>query len=98
MTRFMGDAGEGLIDAEARLQERMDELEARIAELAKEEEIASLRPEMDGAAVMEHLSLQPGRQVGAALEFLMEIRLEEGLLGDDEIRRRLDAWWSSQSK
>ena len=98
MTRFMGDAGEGLIDAEARLQERMDELEARIAELAKEEEIASLRPEMDGAAVMDHLGLQPGRQVGAALEFLMEIRLEEGLLGDDEIRRRLDAWWSSQSK
>ncbi len=80
------------------LAKRMDELEARIAELAKEEEIASLRPELDGAAVMDHLGLQPGRQVGAALEFLMEIRLEEGLLGDDEIRRRLDAWWSSQSK
>ena len=47
---------------------------------------------------MEYLGVQPGRQVGAALEFLMEIRLEEGLLGDEEIRRRLDAWWSSQSK
>ena len=80
------------------LAKRMDELEARIAELAKEEELAALRPEMDGAAVMEYLGVQPGRQVGAALEFLMEIRLEEGLLGDEEIRRRLDAWWSSQSK
>jgi poly(A) polymerase len=80
------------------LSKRMDELEARIAELAKEEEIAALRPEMDGAAVMEYLGVKPGRQVGAALEFLMEIRLEDGVLGDVEIRRRLDEWWKSQSK
>jgi poly(A) polymerase len=80
------------------LAKRMDELEARIAELAKEEEIAALRPEMDGAAVMEYLGVKPGRQVGAALEFLMEIRLEDGVLGDEEIRRRLDEWWKSQSK
>jgi poly(A) polymerase len=80
------------------LAKRMDELEARIAELAKEEEIAALRPEMDGAAVMEFLGVKPGRQVGAALDFLMEIRLEEGVLGDDEIRRRLNEWWTSQTK
>jgi poly(A) polymerase len=80
------------------LSKRMDELEARIAELAKEEEIAALRPEMDGAAVMEYLGVKPGREVGAALEFLMEIRLEDGVLGDVEIRRRLDEWWKSQSK
>jgi poly(A) polymerase len=53
---------------------------------------------MDGAAVMEFLAVKPGRQVGAALDFLMEIRLEEGVLGDEEIRRRLLEWWTSQTK
>ena len=80
------------------LAKRMDELEARIDELAKEEEIAAMRPELDGAAVMEHLHLRPGREVGAALEFLMEVRLEEGLLGEDEIKLRLDQWWARQAK
>jgi poly(A) polymerase len=80
------------------LAKRMDELEARIDELAKEEEIAAMRPELDGAAVMEHLQLRPGREVGAALEFLMEVRLEEGLLGEDEIKLRLDQWWARQAK
>ena len=78
------------------LNRRMDELQARIDELAQKEELAALRPEMDGIAVMQHLSLAPGRAVGEAMEFLMEIRLEEGLLGDDEIRRRLDAWWAAR--
>lgn len=53
---------------------------------------------MDGAAVMEFLGVKPGRQVGAALDFLMEIRLEEGVLGDKEIRRRLHEWWTRQTK
>ena len=57
-----------------------------------------MRPELDGAAVMKHLQLQPGREVGAALEFLMEVRLEEGLLGEDEIKLRLDQWWARQAK
>jgi poly(A) polymerase len=80
------------------LSKRMDELEERIAELAKNEELAALRPEMDGAQVMEHLSLSPGRQVGAALNFLMDIRLDEGELGAEEIRNRLDVWWAAQQK
>jgi poly(A) polymerase len=80
------------------LSKRMDELEDRIAELAKNEELAALRPEMDGAEVMEHLSLSPGRQVGAALNFLMDIRLDEGELGAQEIRQRLDVWWAAQQK
>lgn len=80
------------------LSKRMDELEERIAELAKNEELAALRPEMDGAEVMEHLSLSPGRQVGAALNFLMDIRLDEGELGAEEIRNRLDVWWAAQQK
>ncbi len=71
----------------ARLSRRMDELEARIDELEAAEELAALRPELDGTAVMEHLGIGPGREVGDAMKFLMDIRLDEGLLGDDEIRR-----------
>jgi len=77
-----------------RLSRRMDDLEVRIDELAAAEELAALRPEMDGNAVIEYLGIEPGRAVGDAMKFLMEIRLEEGLIGDDEIRKRLDAWWA----
>lgn len=76
------------------LSRRMDELEVKIAELQAREEIDALRPELDGLQVIEHLGLTPGRVVGDAIDFLFEIRLEEGLLGDKEIRRRLDAWWA----
>ena len=78
----------------ARLSRRMDELEARIDELEAAEELAALRPELDGNAVMEQLGIGPGREIGEAMRFLMDIRLDEGLLGDDEIRRRLDRWWN----
>ena len=80
----------------ARLSRRMDELERRIDELAEAEELAALRPEIDGNQVIEHLGIEPGRVVGEAMNFLMEIRLEEGLLGDDAIRERLDVWWTEQ--
>jgi poly(A) polymerase len=46
---------------------------------------------------MEMLSIGAGRQVGEALTFLMEIRLEEGLLGDAEVRRRLEQWWATKT-
>lgn len=80
------------------LAKRMDDLEARITELASQEELAALRPELDGAAVMEQLGISPGRMVGAALNYLMEIRLEEGILGETEVRRRLGEWWLTQRK
>jgi poly(A) polymerase len=80
----------------AQLSRRMDELEERIAELQAREELAALRPELDGAAVMAHLGIPPGPQIGKALAHLLEIRLDEGLLGEDEIVRRLDAWWAQQ--
>jgi poly(A) polymerase len=79
------------------LAARMDELEARIVELAEEEELKSIRPEIDGREVMEHLGIAPGPLVGAAMNFLLELRLEEGVLGRDEVLRRLDVWWASQS-
>jgi poly(A) polymerase len=80
------------------LSRRMDDLESRIDELAKKEELAALRPEMDGQQVMEHLGISPGRDVGKALDFLMEIRLEDGLLGDEAIRMRLDEWWKDRHR
>ena len=80
-----------------RLAKRMDELEARISALAAQEELKAIRPEMDGVAVMEHLGLQPSPVVGQALSFLLEIRLDEGLIGDAEIRRRLDEWWQARA-
>ncbi len=79
----------------ARLSRRMDELEARIAELAAREELKAIRPEMDGVAVMEHLGIEPGPVVGRAMAHLLEIRLEEGVIGDAEIRKRLDEWWAT---
>jgi poly(A) polymerase len=80
------------------LNSRMDELEARITELAAKEELAALRPELDGLAVMQHLGISPGPAVGEAMDFLMEIRLDEGVLGDAAIRARLDAWWSARQQ
>ena len=76
------------------LSARMDDLEQRIAELEEREELASMRPELDGHAVMQHLGLKPGRDVGAALDFLLELRLDEGVLGEEEATRRLDEWWA----
>lgn len=78
------------------LSQRMDELEERIAVLAEQEELASIRPELDGRAVMAHLGIAPGPEVGKALDFLLDIRLEEGVIGEDEAYHRLDAWWADR--
>lgn len=79
------------------LGRRMDELESRITELRSQEELDALRPDLDGAQVMDQLGLSPGREVGRALAFLLELRLEEGPLGEHEARRRLTTWWEEQS-
>jgi poly(A) polymerase len=81
----------------AALSKRMDDLEARIAELNIAEELSAIRPELDGHAVMDRLGIPPGPAVGAAMAFLLELRLEEGVLGEDEVGRRLDEWWSERS-
>jgi poly(A) polymerase len=75
---------------------RMDELEARIAALREQEELDAIRPDLNGDQVMAQLGIAPGRDVGRALAFLLELRLEEGPLGEDEARRRLDEWWKEQ--
>lgn len=82
----------------AALARRMDELEARIAELQAQEELKAIRPDLDGARVMAHLGIPPGPLVGEALSMLLEARLEEGPLGEEEALRRLDAWWSRRQE
>jgi poly(A) polymerase len=78
------------------LSRRMDELEARIAELRQREELAAIRPDLDGKAVMAHLGIKPGPLVGRALAYLLELRLEEGPHSSEEATRLLDAWWEQQ--
>ena len=80
------------------LGRRMDELEQRITELRAQEELDALRPELDGREVMARLGIPPGPEVGRALAFLLDLRLDEGLLGPDEAGRRLDAWWAGQDR
>ena len=76
----------------AALARRMDQLEERIAELREQEELAKLRPALDGDAMMEILGVPPGRIVGEAKAFLMEIRLDEGEIPAEQARERLLAW------
>jgi poly(A) polymerase len=80
------------------LGRRMDELEERITELREREELDAMRPDLDGNKVMELCGLPPGPAVGRALDFLLELRIEEGPLGEEEATRRLRDWWSTQSE
>jgi poly(A) polymerase len=78
------------------LSERMDALEREIAQLREQEELDAMRPDLDGRQVMEHLGVAPGPVIGEALGFLLELRLDEGPLGEDEAFRRLDEWWAAR--
>jgi len=78
------------------LERRIDELEARIAALRESEELASIRPDLDGQQVMEHLGIAPGREVGEALSHLLELRLEHGPMEPEEAYRALDEWWAAR--
>lgn len=78
-----------------RLQSLMDELEVRILKLAKEDREAAERPQLDGRAVMEHLGLTGGPVIGQALEYLLSIKRTEGVLSEDQVLAKLDAWWAA---
>ena len=80
----------------ARLRGAYDDLERRIAELQEQEELASIRPDLDGNQIMEILGVGPGREVGEAYKFLLELRLDEGPLGVDAAREHLLTWWSQR--
>ena len=76
----------------------MDDLEIRIKDLAEEERVKSERPGLDGEEIMKHLSLSPGREVGQALKFLLAVKREEGDLEKEELKERLNSWWSQRSQ
>ena len=110
--RYVRDAGELLIHLHvltradcttrskqkaSRLAATYDSLEARIGVLMEQEELSKIRPDLDGAQVMELLNLKPSRAVGDALDFLMELRLENGPLGVEVATEKLLAWWKSRS-
>ncbi|MEZ5237700.1 MAG: HDIG domain-containing protein [Microthrixaceae bacterium] len=110
--RFVRDAGELLEEllaltradcttrnrrkAEA-LARRIDELEARIAELAEAEELQRIRPDLDGHQVMSHLGIPGGPVVGEALEHLLELRMDQGPLGAEAAFAALDDWWERRN-
>jgi poly(A) polymerase len=74
-----------------------DDLETRIAEIADAEGIAAVRPDLDGEEIMRILELKPGREVGEAYRFLLELRLDEGPLGAAAAEQRLREWWATRS-
>ena len=80
----------------ARLARAYDDLERRIQELSEQEELAAIRPELDGQQIMQILDIGPGPMVGRAYDFLLNLRLDEGSLGEDAARDRLLEWWDQQ--
>ncbi len=80
----------------AGLRSAYDDLERRITELAAQEELAALRPDLDGNQIMAILGIPPGRDVGRAYSYLLERRIEEGPLGGDRAREELLAWWAAR--
>ncbi len=109
--RYVRDAGELLVHLHvltradcttrnAKKAERLariyDGLEARIAKLETEEELSKIRPDLDGAQVMQLLDLRPSADVGKALDFLMELRMEHGPLGEERATEELLQWWKAR--
>lgn len=79
-----------------RLRAAMDDLEARIAALQEAEELARIRPALDGRQIMRHLDLEPGRLVGQARQMLLDARMERGPMTEEEAYELLDAWAAEQ--
>jgi len=79
----------------AALSATYDSLEQRIGELSEQEDLARVRPDLDGNAIMTILGVGPGPEVGRAWRFLKDLRLERGPLEPDEAERELRAWWST---
>ena len=110
--RYVRDAGDQLVrlhkltraDSTTRnrkraeaLQRAYDGLEDRIAVLAEQEELAAIRPDLDGNQIMQILGIGPGREVGAAYAHLLELRLDRGPMQPDEAERELRAWWAARA-
>ena len=109
--RYVRDAGDQLVrlhkltradcttrnrrKAEA-LAATYDSLEERIAQLAEQEELDAIRPDLDGKQIMDLLGIAPGPVVGAAYKHLLELRLDRGPMAEDEAKAALLQWWQEQ--
>jgi len=80
----------------ARLRTGYEQLEWRIEELAAQEELDSMRPDLNGDQIMETLGIGPSRAVGEAYRYLLDRRIEDGPLGEDAAREALLAWWRAR--
>ena len=80
-----------------RLSDVYNSLEARISILMEQEELSKIRPDLNGAQVMEILNLKPSREVGAAMDFLMELRLDQGSIGEEKATVELLNWWKNRA-
>jgi poly(A) polymerase len=79
-----------------RLRRTYDDLEARIQRLGEQEELAAIRPDLDGNQIMEVLGIEPGREVGQAYAYLLELRMDRGPMSPEEAKAALLEWWSSR--
>ncbi|MDO5746668.1 MAG: CCA tRNA nucleotidyltransferase [Actinomycetaceae bacterium] len=109
--RYVADAGDQLqrlhrltrADCTTRNQRKArylsaayDDLEHRIDEVAQKEELSKIRPDLNGEQIMHILGLSPGPEVGKAYKFLLDLRMTQGELGEEEAKKRLLAWWDAQ--
>ena len=109
--RYVRDAGELLehlhlltrADCTTRNQKKAqllastyDQLEKRIKELMQQEELNKIRPDLTGEQIMQILSIKPSPMVGKAYDFLLELRLENGPIGEDKAKEALLTWWKEQ--
>ena len=78
------------------LAQAYDDLERRIEELAAQEQLDAMGPELDGEQIMAVLGVKPGPVVGQAYRFLLNVRLDEGELGREAVTERLLTWWKEQ--
>jgi poly(A) polymerase len=79
------------------LSDAYDDLERRIERLRGQEELARIRPDLDGEQIMAALGIGPGPEVGQAYRFLLELRMERGSVGEDAARDELLRWSSSRA-
>ncbi|CAN7460483.1 CCA tRNA nucleotidyltransferase [Microbacterium sp. LjRoot45] len=81
----------------ATLRAAYDDIERRIAELAAQEQLDAMRPALDGNRIQEVLGIRPGPEVGQAYRFLLDLRLDEGILEPADAEERLRAWWAART-
>ncbi|MGJ3508418.1 CCA tRNA nucleotidyltransferase [Enemella sp. A6] len=80
-----------------RLRTAYDDLEHRIDELAAQEELNAMRPDLNGDQIIDILGISPGPTVGKAYRHLLELRIERGPLGEEAATEELRRWWDEQA-